>query len=295
VAGVSSRTKAERFSFIRNHCSSLGVRYLCDLLEVTFQGFYQWCKRPESERTKVNRELACHIEKIYTENDGNYGSPRVYDALRAEGVQVNHKRVERIMRDAGLVGKAAKLYRRKALPERFFLKRPNLKLTMPKLSGINQQWAGDITYLRVNGEWRYLAVVMDLYSRRILGWSLGSNKSAALTRSALLKALSHRKVEDGLVFHTDRGSEYGAYLIQDELVKAGIKSSMNRPESLTDNIHVESFFRTLKTESYHGMSFKSESELRIVLSYYLDNYYNEKRIHTSIGRIAPVQFERMAA
>ena len=295
MARVSSGTKAERFEFIKNHGSELGVRYLCSWLDVTFQGFYKWRKRPECNRKKENRELACKIETIYTENDGNYGSPRIYAALRAQGIQVNHKRVERIMRDAGLVGKAAKLYRRYAQPEKFFLKYPNLKLNIPAPTKINQQWAGDLTYLKVNGEQHYLAVVMDLYSRRIIGWALGCKKNAELTRSALLKALSHRKVEDGLIFHTDRGSEYGAYLIQDELAKAGIKSSMNRPKSITDNIHVESFFRTLKTECYHGLSFKNESDLRVALSYYLDSYYNVRRIHTGIGNVAPVQLERMAA
>lgn len=295
MAGVSGGTKAERFEFIKNHGTALGVRYLCDWLEVSFQGFYKWLNRPESPRTKRNRELACRIEEIFIDNDGNYGSPRIYKKLREEGHKVNHKRVERIMRDAGLVGKAAKLYRRRAQPESFYLKYPNLKLDMPAPSKINQQWAGDITYLQVNGEWSYLAVVMDLYSRRIIGWDLGAFKNAELTRSALLKALSHRKVEDGLIFHTDRGSEYGAYLIQDELAKAGIKSSMNRPDSLTDNIHVESFFRTLKTECYHGLSFRSESDLRVALSYYLDSYYNEKRMHTSLEFTAPVQYERMTA
>jgi len=107
--------------------------------------------------------------------------------------------------------------------------------------------------------------------------------------------MSHRNIEDGLIFHTDRGQEYGGYLIHDELKKSGIKSSMNRPESLTDNIHVESFFRTLKTECYHGLSFKNESELRVALSYYLDSIYNKKRIHTGIGSTALIQFERMAA
>jgi len=295
VARVSEGTKAERFEFIKNHGPALGIRYLCTWLNVSHQGYYQWRVRKEPERTKANRALANQIESIYHEHDGNYGSPRIYAALRAKGVTANHKRVERIMRDSGLVGKAAKLYRRKSLPERFFMKYPNLKLNQPVPNKINQQWAGDITYLKVANKWRYLAVVMDLYSRRIIGWSLGANKSAELTRSALLKALSHRQVGDGLLFHTDRGSEYGAYLIQDELAKAGIKSSMNRPESVTDNIHVESFFRTLKTECYHGLTFKNESELRIVLSYYLDEYYNMKRIHTSIGCINPVQFEEIAA
>ena len=295
MAKVSSETKADRFGFIDQHGSELGVRYLCDWLDVSPQGYYKWIKRTESKRVKDNRILATKIEKIYIENDGNYGSPRVYAALRADGVQVNHKRVERIMRDSGLVGKAAKLYRRHAAPERKFLKYPNLKLNIPAPTKINQQWVGDVTYLQVKGQWLYLAVVMDLYSRRILGWALGQNRKATLTRSALLKALSHRKIKDGMIFHTDRGIEYGANIFQDELARAGIKSSMNRPDAITDNIHIESFFRSLKTECYHGLSFKSESELRIALSYYLDSYYNACRIHTSIENMAPVQFEKMVA
>ena len=295
MAKVSSETKADRFGFIDQHGSELGVRYLCDWLDVSPQGYYKWIKRTESKRVKDNRILATKIEKIYIENDGNYGSPRVYAALRADGVQVNHKRVERIMRDSGLVGKAAKLYRRHAAPERKFLKYPNLKLNIPAPTKINQQWVGDVTYLQVKGQWLYLAVVMDLYSRRILGWALGQNRKATLTRSALLKALSHRKIKDGMIFHTDRGIEYGANIFQDELARAGIKSSMNRPDAITDNINIESFFRSLKTECYHGLSFKSESELRIALSYYLDSYYNACRIHTSIENMAPVQFEKMVA
>lgn len=295
MARVPGGSKKERFRFINEHGSVFGVRYLCCWLNVSSSGFYKWRDRPESSRTKANKELSDKIEKVFSDNHGNYGSPRVYLALRASGEEVNHKRVERIMRDTGLIGKAARLYRRKPLTERAFLKKPNLRFNQPVPTGINQQWVGDITYLKVNGEWHYLAVVMDLFSRRILGWSLGQNKSAELTHSALIKALSHRTVKEGLIFHTDRGSEYGANLIQDELLKQGLKSSMNRPKSITDNIHMESFFQSMKTECYHGLSFNTEDDLRFALSYYLDGYYNTTRIHTSIGNTAPILFEKLSA
>jgi len=294
VATVPSGAKQERFGFINEYRSQFSVRYLCQWLEVSSAGFYKWRSRPESLRIKSNRELTVKIQKIFADNHGNYGSPRVTIALHKLGEMVNHKRVERIMREQSLMGKAGVLYRRKAAPQRAFLKNPNLKLDEPVPSAINQQWVGDITYLKVNGDWRYLAVVMDLFSRRIIGWSLGSYKSSELTCSALRKALAHRKIKKGLIFHTDRGSEYGAHLIQDELLKFGIRSSMNRPKSITDNIHMESFFHTMKTESYHGISFNNESELRLALSYYLDCYYNTKRIHTSIGNEAPVVYEKLA-
>lgn len=144
------------------------------MLQVSFQGFYKWKGRSESARAKTKRELAKTIEAVFAEHDGNYGSPRIHIELCKRGFRFNLKRVERIMRNAGLVGKAAKLYRHKAIQELFYLEYPNLKIDIPNLSKINQLWAGDITYLKVNRKWSYLVIVMDLYSRRIIGWSLAS-------------------------------------------------------------------------------------------------------------------------
>lgn len=295
MAKVSSGSKKERFGFIESYGSSLGVRYLCNRLNVSPAGFYKWRGRKVSKRIIDDRKLLQKIEKIFFDNKTNYGSPRVHAALREDGERVNRKRVERLMRESGLVGKAGRIYRRKALPEKFYTKMPNLKKDMRAPTNINEQWVGDLTYLKVAGEWRYLAVVMDLYSRRILGWSLGQNKTAELTKSALEKAIKHRDIKRGLIFHTDRGSEYGAYLIQDALKVAGIKSSMNRPKYVTDNANMESFFQSMKTECIHEVSFKTESELRMALCEYLDNYYNSKRIHSSIGYTSPIKYERMAA
>ena len=295
MAGVSSGSKTERFGFIDRFGSELGVRYLCDWLDVSYSGFYKWRKRGETARDRENRELAKKIEDIFFANHTNYGSPRVTMALHDRGIEVNHKRVERIMRESGLVGKAGRIYRRKALPEKFYTKMPNLKKDMPPPKTVDAQWVGDLTYLKVGSQWRYLAIVMDLYSRRVLGWALGENKTAELTRSALRQALRHRTVKAGLIFHTDRGSEYGAYLIQDELKRFGIRSSMNRPRYVTDNAHMESFFQSMKTECIYGSSFDSESQLRKTLSWYLDEYYNQQRIHTSIGGTNPLNYERIAA
>lgn len=295
MAGVSSGSKTERFGFIDRFGSELGVRYLCDWLDVSYSGFYKWRKRGETARDRENRELAKKIEDIFFANHTNYGTPRVTMALHDRGIEVNHKRVERIMRESGLVGKAGRIYRRKALPEKFYTKMPNLKKDMPPPKTVDTQWVGDLTYLKVGSQWRYLAIVMDLYSRRVLGWALGENKTAELTRSALRQALRHRTVKAGLIFHTDRGSEYGAYLIQDELKRFGIRSSMNRPRYVTDNAHMESFFQSMKTECIYGSSFDSESQLRKTLSWYLDEYYNQQRIHTSIGGTNPLNYERIAA
>lgn len=295
MATVSSGSKKERFGYIERHGSDLGVRYLCEWLGVSSAGYYKWRNSEESARSKANRQLTRKIEKIFYENDTNYGSPRIYKELRSQGECVGRSRVERLMRDAGLVGKAARIYRRKPPAEKFYTRMPNLRLDKPMPDGINQQWVGDLTYLKVDGQWRYLAVVMDVYSRRILGWSLGKYKTAELTLSSVRQALRYREITPELIFHTDRGSEYGAYLIQNELKRIGIQSSMNRPSHVTDNAHMESFFHSMKTECIHGINFKNESDLRMTLSQYIDHYYNKKRLHSGIGHKNPIEYEAMAA
>lgn len=292
---VSEGSKASRFGFIAEHGDTFGFRYLCRQLGVSPAGFYKWQRRKESARARANRELSQDIRRLYAEHDGNYGSPRIYEALREQGRSVNHKRVTRLMRDMGLVGKVSKLYRSKPLAENPCIAVCNRKRLEPPPHSANQQWAGDVTYLKVNGQWSYLAVIIDLYSRAIVGWELSKYRTADVTVSALKKALMHRDVRPDMIFHSDRGAEYGAHLFQDELRRAGIRPSMNRPKHMTDNAHVESFFKTMKTESFKGLSFESITQLRMTLSWYIDDYYNTKRHHSSLGYTNPRQFERMAA
>ena len=295
MATVSSRTKTERFGFIADFSSVLGPRYLCNLFQVSPSGFYKWRDRGLSDRAKTNQRLLRKIRRIFDESRGTYGSPRVHAQLRREGELVSRSRVERLMRKACLVGKAARVYRRHALVKRLYESLPNLRLERPIPTKVNEQWVGDVTYLKVNGEWRYLAVVMDLCSRRVIGWRLSKTRTAELTRSALRDALEARKVKPGLIFHTDRGTEYGAWLMQDELKKHGLLSSMNRAETMNDNAHMESFFRTLKTETIKGVEFKTEQELRLVLSSYINEFYNVKRLHSGLGYKTPIECDRMAA
>jgi len=295
VGQVSEGSKAARFGFIAEHRAAFGIRYLCNRLGVSPAGFYKWQNRDEADRTLENRRLAKRIKQLFAEHKGNYGSPRIHRALRKSGEIVNLKRVERLMRDMSLVGKASRLYRSKPLPENPCITVANLKRQEPSPVAVNQQWAGDVTYLKVNGQWSYLAVIIDLYSRSIVGWELSQTRTADLTVSALKKALLHRDVRLGLIFHSDRGAEYGAYQFQDELRRAGIRPSMNRPKHMTDNAHVESFFKTIKTESFHGLAFESATQLRATLAWYIDSYYNTKRLHSSLGFNTPNEYESMAA
>lgn len=295
MATVSGGTTSERFGFIQIFGRELGVGYLCDWLGVSTSGYYAWLEREESERSKHDRELLVHIRRIHKESGGIYGSPRVHQALADEGIRVGKKRVERIMRDAGIVGKVTNLYRRTPGTTRFFHRHKNLKLDSPPPSAVDQQWAADVTYIKVGRHWRYLAAVLDVYSRRIIGWSLGSQRTAELTLRALKQALRHRQPSMGLIFHTDRGVEYGAYLFQNELKRHGIRSSMNRPGKCTDNAHMESFFHSLKAERIHGERFNDEAELRRALNQYINQFYNHKRLHSGIGYMSPAKYETMVA
>ena len=262
---------------------------------VSRSGYYAWCKREESQQSRSNRDLLKKVRQIHRANLGVYGSPRVHQALRREGISVGRKRVERLMREASLIGRAGRVYRRIPGIERFYERHRTIRLNQPAPTGLNQQWVADLTYIRVGNEWRYLAAVLDVYSRKVIGWSLGSRKTADLTLRALRHALRVRTPRPGLIFHTDRGVEYGAYLIQNELGRHGIQPSMNRPNQCTDNAHMESFFHSLKAEAIHGVSFKSEQELRVVLSSYINQFYNQKRLHSGIGYRAPAEYERMVA
>ena len=295
MATVSSASKTERFGFIAQFGSEFGVRYLCKWLDVSPAGFYKWRDRGLSDRAKANQALQLKIQRIYDDSRGSYGSPRVHAQLRREGEKVSRSRIERLMRQSGLVGRAARMYRRKASVKPFHASLPNLRLNRPGPKGINEQWVADITYLKVSGEWRYLAVVMDLYSRRIIGWTLSKNRTAQVTRAALRQALQTREVSPGLIFHTDRGVEYGAWLMQNELKKYGFLSSMNRAESVTDNAHMESFFKSMKTEIIKGVEFKSEHELRMALSSYINEFYNVARLHSGLGYKTPIECDTMVA
>lgn len=274
---------------------TLGVRYLCSWLGVSRSGYYAWCKRPESERAQEDRRLIRCIRCIHQESRGYYGSPRIHKALIRQGVSIGKGRVERLMREASIVGKAARIYRRTPGTETFYKRYRNLRLDGPAPRGLDEQWVADLTYIRVGRQWRYLAVVMDVYSRRVIGWALGGRKTATLTLRALKHALRVRRPPSGLIFHTDRGVEYGAYLIQNELARHGIRPSMNRPGQCTDNAHMESFFHTLKAERLHGETFASERELRLILAGHITQFYNQVRLHSGIGYRSPVEYEQIVA
>lgn len=235
------------------------------------------------------------IVAIHRGSRGVYGSPRVFKALRQQGICVGKKRVERLMQTQGIRGRVVEVTRRQPGLKRFQASGENLRLNQPEASGLDQIWVADITYLKVGQRWLYLAAIMDLYSRRILGWSLGRNRTTDLTLKAFDYAMRRRGNRGPVIFHTDRGVEYVGHRYQRELKRNGIKPSVNRPRYCTDNAHMESFFHSLKGELIRGRRFETECHLRQALNSYINQFYNHQRLHSGIGYHPPAVYERMAA
>jgi len=231
------------------------------------------------------------VVEIFKASGGTYGSPRILRELLGRRVRVSQRRVARLMREAGLRARIVRIYRSNPKLHRF-RGLPN-RLRGVKVTRINQVWVGDVTYLSVGGKWRYLAVVMDHYSRRLLGWSLGRQRTARLTRAALAHAVRRRRPRPGLIFHTDRGVEYAGHLFRKELAALGALQSMNQ-RALGDNAEMESFFHSFKADAIHGLQFKNDSQIRAQLLWYVP-FYNNRRIHSTIDYRSPVDYERLVS
>ncbi len=266
---------------------------MCRVYGVTRAGFYGWCSRERSEREHQNAQLAERIRVVHRDSRGTYGSPRVYQVLRKAGCRVGENRVARVMRAYGIRARVATIRYTNPTLQRFFAATRNEQLDVD-LRAPDQVWVGDITYLKVGAIYRYLAVVMDKYSRRVLGWAYGKRKDVALTLRALDRAVCTRKPARGLIFHTDRGIEYAALGFKARLAELGITQSMNRPGKLTDNIHIESFFHSMKTDIVHGLTFNEDREIQSALRAYIP-FYNGTRLHSSLNYVPPAAYERQLA
>jgi putative transposase len=266
---------------------SLGIERMCHLASVSRAGFYRHLRT--SDHHEEEMLVQSEIQRISLENRGQYGYRRLTAELRRRGMLVNHKRVARIMRHDNLIVATLEwLTGRRGHIEMHV----NLAGRM-RVTGTNQLWVADITYVRLNREFVYLAVVLDRFSRRVVGWALDRTLSSRLPLAALTSALEERKPGPGLVHHSDRGVQYLHANYVATLRKYGIVASVSRPGNPGDNANCESFFRTLKREEIEAREYKDVEDLRSKISRFIDGYYNRKRLHSALDYRTPVEFEQL--
>jgi len=266
---------------------------MCRVYGVTRAGFYAWCSRPPSLRSQEDETLIQQIRQVHQASRSTYGSPRVYRRLQQQGISVGENRVAKLMRSYGIKGRVATLRYTSPNLKKFFGSLPNQQHEHPA-DAPNQVWVADITYLKVGSIYRYLAVVMDRCSRRIVGWAFGRQKNVVLTLRALNHAVAKRRPSPGLIFHTDRGIEYYANAFRARLAQLRITQSMNRPGKVTDNAFMESFFHSMKSEVIHGRVFDEDSQILSVLRSYIP-FYNRSRMHSSLNYVSPATYENQLA
>src|ERR687889_250618 len=285
-----------RFGFIEQHARTWPVRLMCRVLGVSPSGYYAWRSRPESQRALANRRLLQEVQRLHAQHQGRYGSPRMHAALRAEGHRVSRGRVERLMRRHGIRALARRRFRPTTTDSRHSLPiAPNLLQQKFTVSEPNRVWLADITYIPTGEGWLYLAAVLDLATRKVVGWAMRDHLRSELATAALLMAIQRQRPGPGLTHHSDRGGQYASGEYQKLLKDAEMKGSMSRTGNCYDNAPMESFFHTLKVELVHQRRWATRDEARRDLFAYIEGYSNRQRIHSALGYLTPEQAERKAS
>jgi len=266
---------------------------MCRTLNVSSSGFHAWKKRAESNRAKDDQRLGTKIAAIHRQSRGTYGSPRIHQELIAQEVAIGRKRVARLMRERGITARLPRRYRRTTDSDHDLAVADNVLSRSFTVERPDRAWVTDITYIWTWEGWLYLAVVIDLFSRRVVGWSMTDHLRTELVLNALTMALGQRFPEGELVHHSDRGSQYASEVYREALRDHGIICSMSRKGDCWDNAVVESFFGTLKTELIHRRSWPSRREVRLAVAEYIEVFYNRQRRHSFLGYRSPAEFERM--
>jgi len=273
------------------HSSTHGVQKMCRVIAASRSGYYRWKIQPQSKRQKENEKILVEIKESHKNSKRAYGSPRIVEDLQAKGTNCSENRVARLMKINGIVGKAKKKFKattnsKHTLPVAENLLNQNFKAEQP-----NTVWVSDITYISTMEGWLYLAVIIDLYSRQVVGWAMSDRLTSGFVVRALYQAIGRRHPASGCILHSDRGIQYASKDFRDVLSAYGFIQSMSRKGNCYDNAVAESFFHTLKTEHVYDYRYETRAEARQSIFEYIEMFYNRQRRHSALGYRSPVSFE----
>ena len=269
------------------------VKRACALLEVSRAAFYEWLRRIPSARRRADDKLLARIRSVHHDSKETYGSPRVHAQLRAGGETCGANRVARLMQANGIVGRAKRRFKRTTIPGASATAADLVKRVFgPGTIEVNRLWCGDISFIRTWEGWLYVATVIDVASRRVVGWAMADHMRTELVADALQMALDHRRPPPGLIFHSDRGCQYTSSEFTDLLDENKIVQSLSRPGQCWDNAVAESFFATLKCELVHRHAWPTRARARSAIFEFIEGWYNARRLHSSLGYLSPSDYER---
>ena len=280
-----------KFQFIEEHRNEFAVNRLCQALGVSRSGYYAWRERPASQREMANQALLHKIKAVHAESEETYGSPRIYRELNEAGVACSVNRIARLMRQHGIVAIQVRQFKVTTKTNEAHPVAPNLLDGDFSATAPNEKWLADISYIPTDEGWLYLAAVMDLFSRRIVGWAMQERMTSSLVEQALAMAIRQRRPPAALIHHSDRGSQYTGRDYQKLLKDNQLQVSMSGAGNCYDNAPIESFFGTLKTERVHHRLYRTRAEAKTDLFFYIEAFYNRRRRHSALDYVSPADYE----
>ncbi|UWQ55439.1 IS3 family transposase [Leisingera caerulea] len=293
--GVLRGEKQMRFAFVEEHRNEIPVNRLCEIMDVSPRGYRAWRSRPLSDSQRKDVVVLAHIREQFALSLGSYGRPRMTEELKELGIDVGHRRVGRLMRQNGISVKRSKRFKATTDSNHSFNIAPNLLDRDFSADHPNQKWAGDISYVWTQEGWLYLAVILDLHSRRVVGWAVSNRMKRDLAIRALKMATALRQPPEGCIHHTDRGSQYCSHDYQKILRQHGFEVSMSGKGNCYDNAAVETFFKTIKAELIWRRSWPTRRAAELAIFEYINGFYNPRRKHSALGWKSPLAFEAQAA
>lgn len=280
-----------KYAFMQRHAGQFSLTGMCRVLSVSRSGYYAWCHREPSAHQRDDLALAAHVRRIHAASREAYGARKVWKALVAEGIACGRHRVARVRREYGIEARRRRRFKVTHYARRHKRTAPDLVRRQFRAEHPNQCWVGDVTFISTRVGWLYLAVLIDLYSRKVVGWAMSDRNDEPLVSAALRMAIAHRQPPAGLIHHTDRGVLYSSGNYRRLMAAHGLLPSMSRHGDCYDNACAESFFSTLKNELTHGQAFATREAARMAIVSYIEGFYNRKRLHQTLGYRTPTSVD----